>query len=100
MGGGSVRGLAMADEGCLSAQKPIVINVTAVTTAPKVRSRTQERRVFMGVLNFLFNPEDGRASPGWPEYSQSSPRMLESNFSTTAATYERHYPDCRSIAFR
>src|SRR6266478_961153 len=60
----------MAGEGDFSAQKPIVINITAITTTPMVRSGTQDRRVFMGVLNFLFNPEVRRARPGWPEYSQ------------------------------
>jgi hypothetical protein len=46
----------MAVEGDFSAQKPIVINITAITTTPMVRNGTQNRRVFMGILNFLFQP--------------------------------------------
>ena len=80
----------MAGEGVLSAQKPIVINITAITTTPMVRSGTQDRRVFMGILNFLFSLEESPGlALGWPGYSQSSPGLVRSNFSTTTGHHTK-----------
>jgi hypothetical protein len=54
IGKGSPCAITVADEGDLIVQKLIVIRVTAITTTPMVRIGTQDGRVFMGVLNFLF----------------------------------------------